>query len=69
MGSFGGILVGRFKYKKKQDYHRNKKIFIRKSVKALIPFKEGNQGLLNLHVALKGLFHDGKMGLQKGNFL
>ena len=43
---FGGIFVDRFKYKKQGD-HQNKKLFVNKSVKALVPLKEGHQGLLN----------------------
>ena len=55
---------------KKQDDHQNKKFFINKSVKALIPLKEGHQGLLKLHVPWGGGFSVGeKMGLQKENFV
>ena len=32
--------------------HQNRKFFVNKFVEALIPFNEGNQGLLNLHVPL-----------------
>ena len=56
---------------KKQDDHQNKKFFINKSVKALIPLKEGHQGLLKLHVPW-GVFQCGgkeNLGLQKENFV
>ena len=39
--------------KKRRD-HRNKQLFISKSVKALIPLREGHQGLLKLYVPLRG---------------
>ena len=32
--------------------HQNKKLFVNNSVEALIPFNEGHQGLLKLHVLL-----------------
>ena len=37
----------------KQGDHENKKLFINKSVKALIPLKEGHQVLFKLHVPLR----------------
>ena len=47
----------------KQSDHQKKKFFINKSIEALIPLKEGYQGLLELHVPL-GVFHQGGgMGL------
>ena len=48
----GGFLLVRSNTKKWGD-HRNKKI-INKSVKALILFKKGHQGLLKLHILLRG---------------
>ena len=53
MSLFGGVLLGGSNEKKRDD-HRNKKFFINKSVKALIPLKEGHQSLLKLHVLLRG---------------
>ena len=55
---------------KKRGDHRNKKLLINRCVKALITLKEGNQGLLKLHVSLRGFSTlEEKMGLQKGNFV
>ena len=42
------------------------KLFINKSVEALIPLKEGYQGLLKLHVPLGGVpVREGKWGSKK----
>ena len=50
--------------------HRNKKLFINKSPKALIKLKEGHQDLLKLHVPLRGCSTvGGKVGIQKGDFV
>ena len=55
---------------KKWGDHQNTKLFINKSVRALILFKKQHQGLLKLHIPLRGVFHcGGKMGLQKRNFV
>ena len=55
---------------KKRGDHRNKKLLINRCVKVLITLKEGNQGLLKLHVSLRGFSTlEEKMGLQKGNFV
>ena len=69
MSLFGGIFVGTFKYEKWGD-HRNKKLFINKSVKALILFKKWHQGLWKLHMALRGYSTVmEKLGLQKEDFV
>ena len=53
----------------KQSDHQKKKFFINKSIEALIPLKEGYQGLLELHVPLGVFQQEGKWGyLQKVNF-
>ena len=65
----GGFLLG-CSNTKKRGYHRNKKLFINKSAKALIKLKEGHQGLLKLHVPLRGCSTvGGKVGIQKGDFV
>ena len=68
MSLFGWIFVVKFKYKKQGD-HWDKKFFINKSVKAWISLKEGHQGLLKLHVPLRGCSSMGEMELQKGDFV
>ena len=46
--------------------HQTNKFFINKSVEALIPLKEGYQGLLKLHVPLGGVpVREGKWGSKK----
>ena len=48
---------------------KRRKFFINKSIEALIPLKEGYQGLLELHVPLGVFQQGGKWGyLQKVNF-
>ena len=47
----------------KQSDHQKKKFFINKSIEALIPLKEGYQGLLELHVPLGVFQQGGEMGL------
>ena len=64
----GRFLLGDLNAKKWSD-HQKKKFFINKSVEALIPLKEGYQGLLELHVPLGVFQQGGKMGLSlKSNF-
>ena len=50
---FGRFLLGRSNTKKWGE-HQNKKLFKNKSVNALILFKKGHQGLLKLHILLRG---------------
>ena len=65
---FLGIFAGRVKYEKTGWPSKWKIIY--KSVKALIPLKEGHQDLLKLHIPLKRCSSvDEKNGAPKGNFV
>ena len=57
----GGLQLGGSNAGKWVD-HQKKKFFMNNSVEALIPFNEGYQGPLKLHVPLGGQYV-GKMGL------
>ena len=48
----GELLLGDSNLEKWND-HQNKKFFTNKSIRALIPLKEGYQGLLKLHVPFR----------------
>ena len=48
----GGFLLGDSNLEKWND-HQKKKFFINKSIRALIPLKEGYQNLLKLHVPFR----------------
>ena len=52
---------------KKWGDHQNTKLFINKSVRALILFKKQHQGLLKLHIPLRDCSTEGgKWGSKKG---
>ena len=57
------LVVGRFKCRK-MGWPLKEEFFTNNSVEALIPLKEGHQGLLRLHAHLQGVSQCGeKMGL------
>ena len=64
-----GFLLGDSNAEKWSD-HQKKKLFINKSVEALIPLKEGYQGLLKQGLPW-GVFQQGQKNgnFQKGNFV